>query len=236
MESCYEKAAMNLTQRLRNREFEFTQPITKLLYYWFERKVCELALRRRPPKVSGPNLLNLGCGPHIYAGWINADDYAVKRRFRDQKFRPNWNLDITHRWKCPNDYWDGIFSEHVLEHITYSEALFVLEECLRTLRPGAWLRISVPDLRKYVEYYHGRQGESARLGVFPSPALAVSYLTQMHLHRSTWDGILMAEVLHQIGFANVSVVAFGCGSDVRLIKDDAEKADESVYIEARKRS
>jgi hypothetical protein len=30
---------------------------------------------------------------------------------------PEWVMDATKPWKCPDNYWDGIFTEHVLEHL-----------------------------------------------------------------------------------------------------------------------
>jgi predicted SAM-dependent methyltransferase len=166
---------------------------------------------------------------------VNADDYAPKRRLRERTFRPNWALDITQPWRCADEYWDGIFTEHVIEHVTYAEAVAVFRECFRTLKPGAWIRISVPNLSKYVAYYRGEIGDE-QFHPFPKKALALSFLTQMHLHKSTWDAELMVKVLTEIGFVNASEVSFRKGSDRRLVMDDPAKAIESLYIEAQKPS
>jgi len=224
---------MSLTQRLSAGEFEFGLSIAQTGYYWLERTLGEALFRRGPPDVGQPALLNLGCGPHVFEGWVNADDYAFKRGLRETAFRPNWRLDITRPWRCPADHWDGVFTEHVLEHVSYSQAVVVLKECLRTLKPGAWLRISVPDLRAYVDFYDGR---AARPGFdrFPHPAIGVSFLTQMHLHRSTWDADLMGRVLTELGFRDARQAAFASGADARLLRDDPDKAHESLYVEARK--
>ena len=226
---------MSLVAHLLNGELECTLSPIQGVYYDFERRLCHLLLQRPPPPPLEPNLLNLGCGPHIYSGWINADDYAPKRRLRERKFRPNWTLDITRPWRCADDYWDGIFTQHVLEHVTYSQAVHVLKECHRTLKSGAWIRICVPDLARYVRYYRG-EIDDAQFFRVPHRALALSFLTQMHLHRSVWDADLMVEVLGELGFDNTSAVSFGNGSDARLVKDDPSKAAESLYVEARKRS
>jgi predicted SAM-dependent methyltransferase len=222
-----------LTSRLKQGEFEFGLNFFQMAFYHFERLLGHILFRRRPPHQSGPKLLNLGCGPHFYKDWINADDYSFKRRFREKNFKPNWNLDITRNWKCVNDYWDGIFTEHVIEHVLYSEAVRVFEECYRTLKPGAWLRVSVPDVAKYVSAYQGEQSAEA-INSFPSPALALSFVTQMHLHRSAWNTQLMTQILFEIGFVDVTSTSFGCGVDENLIRDDPNKAPESLYVEARK--
>jgi hypothetical protein len=112
---------MSLIQRLLAREFEFNLSMPQLVYYTLERRLAHLVLRRYPPNPRPPNLLNLGCGPHMYPGWVNADDYAPKRRLREREFKPDWTLDITRPWRCVDNYWDGIFTQHVVEHTTYAE-------------------------------------------------------------------------------------------------------------------
>ena len=121
----------------------------------------------------------------------------------------------------------------MIEHVSYSQAIFVFRECLRTLKSGAWLRVSVPDLAKYVRIYRGEPVRRIPTS-FPHPALAVSFLTQMHLHKSTWDSDLMVKVLTELGFKDVRPVEFGVGSDQRLIRDNKDKECESLYVEARK--
>ena len=224
---------MSLSQELTAKHFEHQLSPVQTIYYAVERKISELLLRRQPPDLAGPRLLNLGCGPHIYPGWINADDYALKRRLQEEAFRPNWFLDITKPWRCPDNYWDGIFTEHVIEHITYSQAIHVFREAFRTMKPGAWLRISVPSLRRYIGYYNGDPAE-ADIGVFPHRAIALSFVTQMHLHKSAWDESLMVALLAEAGFQNAAAAIFRHGSDERLLRDDASKQGESQYVEAQK--
>lgn len=222
-----------LIDRLSKGEYEFGVPLTKQLFYNLERLIGNLLFKKLPPRGTASRLLNLGCGPLAYEGWVNADEYAFKRGLRQRDFKPDWRLDITHPWKCENDYWDGIFTQHVLEHVTYSQAAFVLEESFRTLKPGCWIRISVPSLRKYVDFYESHNNDKF-FAQFQYRALAISFLTQMHLHKSTWDGDLITTLLTEIGFQNVKEVEFGQGTDQQLIKDQDTKADESLYVEAQK--
>ena len=222
-----------IIDRLRKGEFEVRPSLVMQIFYALERFLGNALFRKYPPSTQQPRLLNLGCGPVTYEGWINADEYAFKRTLRESRFRPEWRLDITRPWKCEDNYWDGIFTQHVLEHVTYSEAVFVLEECLRTLKPGCWIRISIPGIRKYVDFYEGRNSDSF-FSQFPRRALAISFFTQMHFHKSAWDGELMTSVLGEIGFRNAREVEYGRGTDTRLIKDQDVKAEESLYVEAQK--
>jgi predicted SAM-dependent methyltransferase len=115
----------------------------------------------------------------------------------------------------------------VLEHVSYTDAINVVQERFRTLRPGSWLRICVPDLAKYVRYYCGEL-DDARFLWFPHRTL------QMQMHRSAWDVDLILTVLREIGFATAAAVEFGQGTDQRLVCDEAGKPKERLYGEARK--
>jgi hypothetical protein len=86
-----------------------------------------------------------------------------------------------------------------------------------------------------VRYYRGEIGDD-QFHPFPQRALALSFLTQMHLHKSTWDAEFIVTVLTEIGFVNASEVTFGKGSDGRLVRDDPAKMVESLYVEAQKPS
>src|SRR5207253_2816723 len=125
-------------------------------------------------------------------------------------------------WLCQSNTWEGIFTEHVVEYFTYPEAIFVLKECLRTLIPGAWIRISLPDLKRFVEIYQGK-GPAEEAAKYPHPVIAVFYLTQMHHHISTWDADLTIKILTEIGFADIREVRFREGADPRLCRDDNAK-------------
>lgn len=62
---------------------------------------------------------------------------------------------------------DFIFSEHFLEHITRPEALGLMKECYRVLKPGAKCRVTVPGLEHvvedYVNNYKDRYGDMLKM-------------------------------------------------------------------------
>lgn len=183
--------------------------------------------RNAPTSATEPRLLNLGCGPVRYPGWINADFFTFAWIIQGHLPAPEWVMDATKPWKCPDDYWNGIFTEHVLEHLSYKEAIFAIGECYRTLKPGAWLRISVPDINKYIS-------SDALMAKYQRRAVAVSFAAQHFGHRSVWDPGLMMEVAAECGFTNIRDTGFGCGTDATLIKDQEARREESLYVEAQK--
>jgi predicted SAM-dependent methyltransferase len=88
--------------------------------------------------------IHIGCGHNYMDGWINVDVDAPK-------------VDLKHnllkKLPLPDNHFSYIFHEHVLEHFTKIEGEFVLQECLRLLKPGGVLRIAVPDLEEIIAQY-----------------------------------------------------------------------------------
>ena len=182
-------------------------------------------------------LLNLGCGSNFLEGWVNADYHYLPYSLRLSKKVPEWLLDATRPWKCPDDYWFGVFTEHMLEHLTYADAIRVLREAYRTLKPKGWLRVALPDLKKAVLYYNDEAPagyEHPVYGAFRYKIEAVHNLTQCWFHISVWDADVITSLLKEIGYINVAEVEFKTGMDERLFADSAGHRWESFYVEAQK--
>jgi predicted SAM-dependent methyltransferase len=180
------------------------------------------------------NLLNLGCGTTYFQGWVNADFFVnIIKFWQTSAKNPDWMLDLRFPLNCDDNVWDGIFSEHTLEHLYPDHALQLLKELYRTIKPGAWLRISVPDLKKYVKYYCGEEVHEL-FNRWQTGCEAIRTLTQDYGHLSVWDSTLLAKFLKEAGFINVQEVFFMQGTDKLLLKDQQDRAWESLYMEAQK--
>lgn len=189
-------------------------------------------LSKFPPLINpDAKLLNLGCGGNLFDGWVNADFFTLK--FWDCP-KHKWMLDLRHPLKCEDDYWDGVFTEHALEHLYPLDTFNLLKEIRRTLKPKAWLRISVPDLGKYISYYRGTESHETFINRWSTGAEAVRSLTQNWGHISAWDSQLLINTLKQLEFINIRQVDFAEGTDKRLLKNKEERRWESLYIEAQK--
>jgi predicted SAM-dependent methyltransferase len=81
--------------------------------------------------------LHIGCGPHKLTGWLNTDIDTSKGAVY---------LDATKPLPFPDDSFDFIFSEHMIEHIPIAAAQKLCSECARILRPGGVLRLATPDM------------------------------------------------------------------------------------------
>jgi len=83
-----------------------------------------------------PRKLHLGCGDHILEGWLNCDVSTMAGVVF---------LDATQRFPLPDNSFDFVYSEHMIEHIPVAAGISMLRECYRVLRPGGSLRVVTPD-------------------------------------------------------------------------------------------
>jgi SAM-dependent methyltransferase len=61
--------------------------------------------------------------------------------------------DLRGTFPFPDDYFDGVYHSHVLEHFTLSDGRRFIGECRRVLKPGGVLRVAVPDLAGICRLY-----------------------------------------------------------------------------------
>ena len=192
----------------------------------------------RKPKVKhdSRNLLNLGCGGSNFENFINADFFSIGfSSMLSAKIKniPDWMLDLRFTLNCDDNIWDGVFTEHTLEHLYPDKAYKLLAELYRTMKPGAQLRVTVPDLEKYISYYCGQKVDH-KFEQWTTGCEAVRNLTQNYFHLSLYDSQLLAKCLNESGFINVQKVSFMHGNDSSLLKDKKERQWETLYMEAQK--
>ncbi len=188
---------------------------------------------KKPKLTGGTSLLHAGCGDHKFEGWVNADFYQGLRFWKKYPGKPDWLLDFRYPLNCDSNIWDGIFCEHTLEHLYPLQALNLLEEFNRTLKPKAWIRITVPDLRKYVDYYNGKLPHENFLR-WNTGCEAIRSLTQNWSHLSVWDSCLLAQFFKKADFVNIKEVEYRKGTDNRLFRELPQRKWETLYIEAQK--
>jgi predicted SAM-dependent methyltransferase len=181
--------------------------------------VGRLLFNHRPPTKS--RLLHLGSGGTYLDNFVNADFYYLRYLpFVQQTFKTDWLHDFRRPLNCPDSHWEGVFSEHTLEHLHYGDCLALFKELRRTMQRGAWLRICVPDACSVLDKPQGTLAES------------IYHLAQNWGHVSTWDFELMAHVLRDAGFETIHHVSYMCGADARLLCDTQTRREGSLYVEA----
>jgi SAM-dependent methyltransferase len=138
---------------------------------------------------------------------------------------------------------DVIYSSHMLEHLDRPTAQQFLAEAFRVLKPGGVIRIAVPDLRLLVDRYNA-DGDADRLVeasflASDMPRSLVGKLRYLVLgsrhHAWMYDARSLVAALERAGFKSAQTVDAGTTTieDPGAL-DLAERADESIYVEARR--
>jgi predicted SAM-dependent methyltransferase len=186
-------------------------------------------------KGNEPLLVDLGVGLNFTDGWTHVGFYRNRiRKFwksQPKRRRPEVETDLRYPLFCKSDIVDGIYSGHTLEHLYPNHAYKMLKEIFRVLKPGAWLRINVPDLKRAVDFYNGK----IEIPNYKYRAEAIGNLTQNWGHHSVWDEELLSKALELHGFVKIKKVEFGVeGTDKRLIKEEEVRKHETLVIEGQK--
>ncbi len=179
--------------------------------------------------------LNVGCGPNIYESFTNID----------YQWRKGLDLcwDITRGIPIKPDSFDGIYTEHCLEHIKYEECQKVLGDIFRLLKKGGTLRLIVPDAELYINLYTDAQ--SGKIVSFPyvkseeifgklTPMTIVNGIFRGHGHLYAYDFRTLKEMLTEAGFVDIERADFMVGANKDLLIDSEVRKVESLYIEAKK--
>jgi len=90
-------------------------------------------------------LLNVGCGRRFHPAWTNIDLVATSPEVREYDLRRGLPYD--------DDTFDAVYHSHVLEHLAPADAVKMVLECRRVLKPNGILRVVVPDLEGIAKAY-----------------------------------------------------------------------------------
>ena len=138
--------------------------------------------------------------------------------------------NITQRLRFNDGTVDTIFTEHVIEHITFLGAVGFMRESLRVLKTGGVFRCVAPMthvfarpdarvlfMKRYASeqmspYYKPEIAELSKLGLdldtYVEPWI-IDFLVRKHGHQFCWSGLLMAKVLQKVGFSATHVASPG---------------------------
>ena len=89
--------------------------------------------------------LQLGCGPNILDSWLNTTLQPVRAGAI--------HLNASKPFPIADGVFDYVFSEHMIEHLTFAQGQAMLRECLRVLKSGGRIRLATPDLARIIALY-----------------------------------------------------------------------------------
>jgi predicted SAM-dependent methyltransferase len=167
--------------------------------------------------------LQLGTGSNILEGWLNTDIYDEKRT------NEVVYLDARKPFPLPDASFDLVFTEHMLEHISYREALRCLTECCRVLKPGGRIRVATPSLENLIRLYEAQPTDLHRRYVRWSvdsfieeadahlPGFVVNNFLRDWGHRFVFDEGTLRHAFQVVGFVDVEEKSVGESSDPELV-------------------
>ena len=89
-----------------------------------------------------------------------------------------------------DESFDFVYSEHFFEHLFLDEAVALLKECERVMRPGAVIRTCVPDAEL-------KTHEKPEFAGFPDSKMSFTHPLK---HKNRWTVYSLTEILRLIGF------------------------------------
>lgn len=157
--------------------------------------------------------LQVGSGRTVLPGWLSTD------------LRPRVDgvlaMDATRPFPLPTSAFDAVFTEHMIEHVSWADGQTMLAECRRVLRPGGVLRVATPDLAVLVALYRGETGADGDHYVdwvtrrylprvrHRHPVFVINNAVRNWGHTFLYDGDALTLALTDAGFTDVRRVRFG---------------------------
>lgn len=150
--------------------------------------------------------LHIGGGWHRLNGWLNTDLAPIPGVVI---------MDATAPFPFEAGSFQFVFSEHMIEHVSYTGGARMLGECYRTMRPGGVIRVTTPDFAAIIGLYGSAPSETQRRyldwfsetflpDIQPRTATAViNAHFRLWGHQFLYDEWTLAEALRMAGFKSV---------------------------------
>jgi predicted SAM-dependent methyltransferase len=214
---------------LPGRVFAWALALRRRLYWWWYGRPRPRRARRAAERLlarGGPIRLELGSGPRVgMEGWISVD----------LNVSADIQHDLTKPLPLPDESVDAIYSSHMLEHFTYPRPMLdLLHDCRRVLKPGAALKVAVPNARIFLDAYRDpapfdcEKFCTEEVGLhFTSRIDVVNFIAYLGgEHKFMFDEENLPRVLEEAGFRDAHTRGFDPSIDV------ARRRHESLYAEA----
>lgn len=179
--------------------------------------------------------LHIGCGDNRLNGWLNSDWHPSSPEVL--------HLDACVTFPFSAEAFDYVFSEHMIEHISYAQGKDMLRECFRVLKPMGKLRVATPDLKFLIELYaltkSKRQEEYIRWATDIyitgcsgyEDTFVINNFVRNWGHQFIYDEKVLRDSLQQAGFSDITSRALCESDDANLCNLENTKRMRREYIE-----
>ena len=179
--------------------------------------------------------LHIGCQDHPMDGWLNGDIYP--------KHTQVIYLDATNPFPFADNQFSYVYSEHMIEHISFFDGQSMISECYRTMKPGGKIRIATPNLHFLMKLYLQQEKEvhgkylnfSNRYFLDKHPVMPGRVINNFFRdwgHQYIHDRESLEYLLMQAGFSNIVFPEVGSSEDAVL--QNLEKHGEEITEEFNK--
>jgi predicted SAM-dependent methyltransferase len=163
--------------------------------------------------------LQIGAYKNPLPGWLNTDICILKPSVV--------YMDATKPFPLPSSSFDYVYSEHVIEHLPYQDGMFMLQECLRILRPGGRVRMATPSLNAMLRMFRSDDDDTKNYIDYMSNLWLsdVPLQTTCHLinntfrnwgHQFIYDEATLCESMRLAGFVDVRAYTYGVSDAAAL--------------------
>jgi predicted SAM-dependent methyltransferase len=173
----------------------------------YKTQIQDPAIIREYLKSHSIRKLQLGAGGNEALGWLNSDIEPTAKEIY---------LDATKRYPFPDGTFQYVFSEHVIEHVSWEAGVAMLKECYRVLAMGGKVRIITPNLKKFMQLMtHGADSEGQRFIAaklrfhgWPDTPVNEAYILNRQVrewgHQFLYDAATLRKSLELAGFKQIS--------------------------------
>lgn len=164
--------------------------------------------------------LHIGCGYCLLSGWLNTDIAPSSDEVM--------YMDVTKPLPFPDNTFEYVYAEHVLEHITFDALASALHEIFRVLKRDGVLRIAMPSLdflmRLYgspetssharylawsIDAFASRTAKGVRVSPKAKAAIVLNNFMHNWGHQFIHNDVLLENLLQCTGFVKVERCAVG---------------------------
>lgn len=163
-------------------------------------------------------VLHVGCGPRATENLhlkFRGSDWHELRFDIDPGVKPDIVGSIVDMVGVPDESVDAVWSSHNLEHVYAHEAVAVLGQFYRVLRPGGEVLVTLPDLQMVAEliasgkledsFYTGPEGPLTPLDVVYGKGDWIAGGNEFMAHRTGFTSKTLGRKLRHAGFRDVVV-------------------------------
>lgn len=164
--------------------------------------------------------LQIGAGRNLFEGWLSTD--------KAPRLPEVLAMDATREFPLPDESFDHVYAEHMIEHVNWRQGQRMLGETFRVLRPGGTVRLATPDLAVLLDVYAGRAGEDGDHyvrwvtrrylppGTPRHPVFVLNNAMRNWGHTFLYDEEVLTLALTTAGFTDVRRRDFGESEDPAL--------------------